>query len=293
MLILPGKNGKGLANTLLTTGDRLVEIRSSFFPNGEQRVRVVGPSAGEKVLVVVGMAIDPDKAIIQTLLLIDALKEGGAGSITLLIPFLGYSFQNKRLEGEAISVRQIGKVLSSSGADKIIVVDLHDRAELQYFDVEVENISLGPRLAEEAREELNGVEDACVVSPDQGSLTRASEFARILGLPLISMSKKRDSESLVVGEHQVKEGEVKKHCLVVDDAVNSGGTVVGVTRSLRAIGASRVSWYVTHFMGVPGSYDRIEKEIDLLVTTNTLDHGLVDNDRVRVIELGKKDLGLA
>ena len=107
------------------------------------------------------------------------------------------------------------------------------------------------------------------------------------------MSKKRDSESLAVGEHQVKEGEVKKHCLVVDDAVNSGGTVVGVTRSLRAIGASRVSWYVTHFMGVPGSYDRIEKEIDLLVTTNTLDHGLVDNDRVRVIELGKKDLGLA
>ncbi|MFH2019030.1 MAG: ribose-phosphate diphosphokinase [bacterium] len=285
MLIFAGRYGKTLGKSLTAWKKaREGEYTQSYFKNGERRIKILTEVKGEEVWVVQDMAKNADAALVELLLLIDAMKEMKAKKITAAVPFMAYSFQNRKFEGEPISARVIARTLSASGADEIILVDLHEKSILAHFTIPVKNISTTELFAEEIKK-LELGKEVCVVAPDKGSAGRAERLSKLLGLPIVRVNKERDRRTLEVGGLKIVEGKLKDTCLLIDDAVNSGRTVVEVSKWLRKKGAKKIVWLVTHFMSVEGSLEMILPTIDLLITTNSCEHGLKVSSKVKIIEL--------
>jgi len=285
MLIFAGSYGQTLGKSLrVWKKGQEGKYTESFFKNGERRIQINSKVSGKEVWVVQDMAREAEQALVELLLLVDALKDGGAKKITAIIPFLGYSFQNRQIAGEPISVRVIARTLSVSGIDQLMLVDLHEPTILKYFTIPVTNISTTTLFAGVVKK-LKLEKNICVVAPDKGSTERAQKLAEASGLLLTRLTKERDLCTLEVGELKLVEGEVEETCVLIDDAINSGRTVVEVSECLRKRGAKKIIWLVTHFMGVAGSLEIIIPKIDLLVTTNSCAHGLKETKKVKIVEL--------
>lgn len=244
------------------------------FPDGESYIRITAPLKEETAVIVQTTFPDPDKSLLQLFLLVDAARDAGAKEVVCVVPYLAYARQDKRfLEGEALSLKTVSKLLGAAGVDRLIVVDIHEEDALERFcnkaDIQVTNLSAIPDLAEYLK--MNGFDGAFSLSPDEGAIDLAKSAGTVLGGEVSFFTKERDLHNGEI-EMVVKDIDVRGRSVVVfDDIVSSGGTTARAVRGLKKQGASRVAAACTHglFMG-DARLKILDAGADLLVATDTV-----------------------
>ncbi|RSX58425.1 ribose-phosphate diphosphokinase [Bifidobacterium samirii] len=229
-------------------GTEVLETTAYDFANGEMYVRFTEPVRGADVFVLQSHAESINKWIMEQLLMIDALKRASARSITVVAPFLGYSRQDKKHLGrEPITSRLIFDLFRSAGADRMMTVDLHAAQEQGFFDGPVDHLTATPVLLDYVRGTLP-LENATVVSPDAGRIKVSERWAAKLGnLPLAFIHKTRDTTRPNCATAHGIIGEVDgRDCIVVDDMIDTAGTICEAVRTLRNAGAASVTLVATH-----------------------------------------------
>ena len=229
-------------------GTEVLETTAYDFANGEMYVRFTEPVRGADVFVLQSHAESINKWIMEQLLMIDALKRASARSITVVAPFLGYSRQDKKHLGrEPITSRLIFDLFRSAGADRMMTVDLHAAQEQGFFDGPVDHLTATPILLDYVRGTLP-LEHATVVSPDAGRIKVSERWAAKLGnLPLAFIHKTRDTTRPNCATAHGIIGEVDgRDCIVVDDMIDTAGTICEAVRTLRNAGAASVTLVATH-----------------------------------------------
>lgn len=260
--ILEGKPDK---NLILVTGrahpqlaadvaDQLgidvLETTAYDFANGEMYVRYTESVRGADVFVLQSHTEPVNQSIMEQLIMIDALKRASARSITAVCPLLGYSRQDKKHRGrEPISCRLVFDLLKTAGADRVMSVDLHAAQSQGFFDGPVDHLIAMPVLVDYIRDRFqNELDNVTVVSPDAGRIKVAEQWAaRLGGNPLAFVHKTRDitRPNQAVANRVV--GDVRgRDCVLVDDLIDTAGTIVGACQVLREAGARSVTVVATH-----------------------------------------------
>ena len=244
------------------------------FPDGESYIRITAPLKGEIAVIVQTTFPDPDKSMLQLFLMVDAAKDAGAKEVVCVVPYLAYARQDKRfLEGEALSLKTVSKLLGASGVDQLIVVDVHEEEALEGFcdeaGVQVTNLSAMPDLAKYLK--MNGFEGAFSLSPDVGAIDLAESAGMVLGGEVSFFTKERNLHNGEI-EMVVKDINVQgKDAVVFDDIVSSGGTTAKAVKGLKKQGASRVAAACTHGLFMGGAREKIlDAGADMLVATDTV-----------------------
>lgn len=249
-------------------GVRHVSVEHKVFPDGESYIRIPVDVRDEDVIVVQSTYAPQDKHIIELLITIDALRDLGARRITVVVPYLAYARQDKRFrEGEGISVRTVLKNIRASGADDLIVVEIHKEDSLKFFNGRAINVSSAYALAEY----FKGMENLLVLAPDKGALRRAKIFAEVVGGEYDYLEKYRDR---ITGEVSVrpKNLDVKgRNVVIVDDIISTGKTMALAARQALKNNALSVYAACAHALLV-GDALRLLKDsgIKEIIATNTV-----------------------
>jgi ribose-phosphate pyrophosphokinase len=260
---------------------RFTVVEGKRFPDGELYVRVTSSVKGEDVIVVQSMEPPQNDALVELMLLVDALVEAGAGDITLFAPYLPYARQDRVfLAGEPVSVRAILKTLHGLGVRRLVVVEAHSERALSYFPGHVVNVNPLPYMAK-----LSGLKgDVLVVSPDLGGISRARGVAEALGARSSYIAKVRDR---VTGSISMDAGSLDPRGLdvvVVDDILSTGGTLAEASRILLERGARSVQVIVVHNLNLPGALERVlGAGVSRITTSNTLPQP--DHQALKVIDV--------
>jgi len=245
-----------------------------LFPDGESYIRITAPLKGETVVIVQTTFPDPDKSLLQLFLMVDAARDAGASEVVCVVPYLAYARQDKRfLEGEALSLKTVSKLLGASGVDRLIVIDVHEPEALGKFcdeaGVQVTNLSAMPDLAEYLK--MNEFDGAFSLSPDEGAIGLAESAGAVLGGEVSFFTKERDRHTGEI-EMVVKDIAVRgKSVVVFDDIVSSGGTTARAVKGLKKLDADRVAAACTHGLFMDGAREKIlDAGVDILVATDTV-----------------------
>ena len=229
-------------------GTQVLETTAYDFANGEMYVRYTEPVRGADVFVLQCHTDPINKWIMEQLLMIDALKRASARSITVVAPFLGYSRQDKKHLGrEPITARLVFDLFRTAGADRMMTIDLHAAQEQGFFDGPVDHLTALPVLLDYVRTNVP-MEHATIVSPDAGRIKVSEQWAAKLGnLPLAFIHKTRDTTRPNHATAHGIIGEVEgRDCVVVDDMIDTAGTICEAVRTLRNAGAASVTLVATH-----------------------------------------------
>jgi ribose-phosphate pyrophosphokinase len=245
-----------------------------LFPDGESYIRITTPLKGETAIIVQTTFPDPDKSLLQLFLMIDAAWDAGAKEVICVVPYLAYARQDERfLDGEALSLKTIAKVLGVSRVDQLIVVNVHEEEALKRFcdeaSVQVTNLSAIPDLAEYLK--VNGFDGAFSLSPDEGAIELAKSAGAVLGGEVSFFTKERDRHTGDI-EMIVKDLAVKgRNVVVFDDIVSSGGTTARAVKGLKNLEANRVAAACTHGLFMGDAREKIiDAGADVLVATDTV-----------------------
>ncbi|NMM93366.1 ribose-phosphate diphosphokinase [Bifidobacterium oedipodis] len=242
-------------------GTEILETTAYDFANGEMYVRYTEPVRGADVFVLQCHSGDINKWIMEQLIMIDALKRASAKSITVVAPFLGYSRQDKKHRGrEPITARLIFDLFRAAGADRIMTVDLHATQEQGFFDGPVDHLTATPVLLDYVRGALP-LDNTTVVSPDAGRIKVSEQWAAKLGnLPLAFIHKQRDITRPNHAEAHGIIGDVDgRDCVVVDDMIDTAGTICEAVRTLNNAGAKSVTLVATHGLLSGPAVERLSK----------------------------------
>jgi ribose-phosphate pyrophosphokinase len=250
----------------------LVPTRAENFANGEIYVRFEESVRGSDAFVIQSHTTPINEWIMEQLIMVDALKRASARRITVVTPFYGYARQDKKHRGrEPISARLIADLFKTAGADRLMAVDLHTAQIQGFFDGPVDHLWALPLLANYIQEKYSTT-NMTIVSPDAGRVRVADLWADRLGATLAIIHKRRDPN--VANQVRVHEvvGEVEgRTCLVVDDMIDTAGTITQAAEALIANGADRVIVAATHAVLSGPAVDRLKNsQIGEVVVTNTL-----------------------
>ncbi len=259
-----GSGGKHLEEEIRALGGGILEIEIKKFPDGEKYVRVLG--SADEVTVVSSTSFPQDERIVELLLIGDALKEKGVERLCAVVPYFGYSRQDRvSKEGEPVSVRAVMRTLGIY-YDELYVFDIHNPKTLKFFPGKAVNLSSARAIAEYFREKLG---EGIVLAPDKGARERAKAVAEKLGLEFSHFEKRRISPTEV--EIRPADVDVKgKNVLIVDDIISTGGTMIKAAKLLREMGSKKVFVSATHGVFAEGAIERVEKAVDELAVTNTI-----------------------
>ena len=256
-------------------GIDVLETTAYDFANGEMYVRYTESVRGADVFVLQSHYKPINKAIMEQLIMIDALKRASARSITAVCPLLGYSRQDKKHRGrEPISCRLVFDLLKTAGADRIMSVDLHAAQSQGFFDGPVDHLVAMPVLVDYIRDRFQGhLDNVAVVSPDAGRIRVAEQWAqRLGGGPLAFVHKTRDitRPNQAVANRVV--GDVAgKDCVLVDDLIDTAGTIAGACHVLQDAGAKSVTVVATHGVLSGPAIGRIrDSALDEVVLLDTI-----------------------
>ena len=253
-------------------GTELLATTAYDFANGETFVRYEESVRGVDAFVIQAHPFPINQHVMEHLLMVDALKRASAKRITVVAPFFPYARQDKKHKGrEPISARLIADLYKASGANRIMSIDLHTPQIQGFFDGPVDHLWALPTLADYAAEKW-GHEALTVVSPDSGRVRVADIWADRLGAPLAIIHKRRDPDR--PNQVQVHElvGDVKgRTCLLVDDMIDTAGTIVAAAKALKENGAGRVIVAATHAIFSAPAVERLSGDsVDEVLVTNTL-----------------------
>ena len=245
MRIFSGNSTKALATDICKKlGISLAKANVSTFSDGETRVEIDENVRGMDVFIVQSTATPVNTNLMELLILIDALKRASADRITAVVPYYGYARQDRKAAPRApITAKLVADLLTTAGANRVIAVDLHAGQIQGFFNIPVDNLYATPILLEYVKRNYAG--DLTIVSPDTGGVVRARAFAKRLGATLAIVDKRRDTPN----ESQVMNviGDVKdQKAIILDDMIDTAGTVVQAAEALKNEGAKEVSVCCTH-----------------------------------------------
>jgi ribose-phosphate pyrophosphokinase len=225
---------------------------------------------GEDVFVLQSTSFPANDHLMETLIIIDALRRSSAKRITAVIPYFGYARQDRKPGPRTpISAKLVANLITEAGADRVMTVDLHAGQIQGFFDIPTDNLFAAPAMIRDIKEKYKGG-NTMVVSPDVGGVVRARGLAKRIGAPLAIVDKRRER----AGESEVMNiiGDVKGHsCIMVDDIVDSGGTLCNAADALLTQGATDVSAYITHGVLSGGAVVRItSSRLNELVVTDSI-----------------------
>ena len=259
------------------------------FSDGEVRVELQENVRGRDVFIVQPTCRPTNEHLMELVIIVDALRRSSADRITAVIPYFGYSRQDRRVRSERvpISAKLAANIIAAAGVDRVLTIDLHADQEQGFFDIPVDNIYASPILISDVWHA--GGERLLTVSPDVGGVVRARAFAKQLESELAIIDKRRARAG--VSEVMNIIGEVGgMNCVMIDDMVDTAGTLCQAAQALKDQGAQRVVAYVTHPVLSGRAIENLERStLDELVVTDTipLDAAAAACARVRVLSVGE------
>ena len=251
---------------------KLVNTNIKKFADGEIYVEINENIRGNSVFVIQSSASPANDNLMELLLCIDALRRSSAKSITAVIPYFGYARQDRKVVPRtSISAKLVSNLITKAGADRVVTVDLHAGQIQGFFDIPVDNLFATPIFARHVKKKIKSKNMICV-APDVGGTERARALGKLLNVGLAIVDKRRPKP----GQSQVMNiiGDVKgKTCIIVDDIIDSGGTIVNAAKALKDRGAKEVYVYITHGVLSGEAVKKIKNSvIKNLVITDTIDN---------------------
>jgi ribose-phosphate pyrophosphokinase len=251
-------------------GVKLGKSTTRHLPDSEIHIMIDEVVRDQDIFLIQPCSIPVNDNLMEILLFLDALRRASAHSVSVVIPYFPYARQDRMARGrEAISARVVANLLENQGANRVIFVDIHNRAIQGFFNIPVDPLSALPLLANYFRKPE--FEDAAIVSPDVGRASLAGKYAELLNLPLVVMHKRRTSFSKSETTHIV--GDIKGRRPIIIDDLMAGGSVLKQVDSLYANGAEgKTCFSVTHAVLLPSALQILDEDdrIEKLVVTNTI-----------------------
>ncbi|MEF8873666.1 MAG: ribose-phosphate diphosphokinase [Candidatus Thermoplasmatota archaeon] len=241
-----------------------VEVETKVFPDGEVYVKLKGDVKGEDCTLV--QTTYPNKHLLELYMIQDALKENGAGSIDIVVPYYSYARQDKLFEkGEAVSARAFAKRIELEG-DSFYSIDLHSEKITDFFEIDAKNLSAMPILARHAETK----EPDFLISPDEGGVERVKKAAQEIDLDWDYLEKKRIDASTV--KIKPKKIDAKgKSVVILDDIIATGGTMTEAAKQLKNAGAEEVHAGCTHGLFAENALEKLENVCDSVFCTDTIE----------------------
>ena len=273
MKLLTGNSNKNLSQKISKfLKNRLVNSSIRKFSDGEIYIEINENIRGNSIFVIQSVSSPANDNLMELLLCIDALKRSSAKNITAVIPYFGYARQDRKVVPRtSISAKLVSNLITKAGADRVVTVDLHAGQIQGFFDIPVDNLFATPIFARHVKKKIKTKNLICI-APDVGGTERARALGKLLNVGLAIVDKRRPK----AGQSQVMNiiGDVRgKTCVIVDDIIDSGGTIVNAAAALKKRGAKDVHVYVTHGVLSGGAENKIKKSnIKNLVITDTIDN---------------------
>ncbi len=273
MKLLTGNSNKTLSKKIskyLKT--RLVNSSIKKFSDGEIYIEINENIRGNSIFIIQSISSPANDNLMELLLCVDALKRSSAKNITAVIPYFGYARQDRKVVPRtSISAKMVSNLITKAGADRVVTLDLHSGQIQGFFDIPVDNLFATPIFARHIKKKIKSNNLICV-APDVGGTARARALGKLLNVGLAIVDKRRPSP----GRSEVMNviGNVNnKTCIIVDDIIDSGGTIVNAAKVLKEKGAKDVHVYVSHGVLSGGAVEKIKKsKIKNLVVTDTIDN---------------------
>ena len=273
MKILSGtsnlKLSKNIAKNLKL---KLINTNIRRFADGEIYIEINENIRGNSIFIIQSVSSPANDNLMELLLSIDALKRSSAKNITAVIPYFGYARQDRKVVPRtSISAKLVSNLITKAGADRVVTVDLHAGQIQGFFDIPVDNLFATPIFARHIKKKVKSKNIICV-APDVGGTERARALGKLLNVGLAIVDKRRPKP----GKSQVMNiiGNVKdKTCIIVDDIIDSGGTIINSAKALKERGAKEVYVYITHGVLSGEAVKKIKNSvIKNLVITDTIDN---------------------
>lgn len=268
--VLTGNANPALASDVCEClGVPLGQISSKTFADGEIHIQILENVRGVDAFAIQPTCSPVEFHLFELLLMIDALKRASAGRITAVLPYYGYARQDRKDRPRVpISAKLIASLLERAGADRVLALDLHAAQIQGFFDIPVDHLFAAPVMIEHFR--AGFITNLTVVSPDAGGVERARAFAKRLNAPLAIIDKRREQAN--VAEVMNIIGDVRgRNCVIVDDLIDTAGTLVKGAEALLKAGAESVSACATHAVLSGPAIQRIEEsDVKEVVLTNSI-----------------------
>lgn len=283
MKVFSGNANRSLAEKICKELDVPLGICDlGTFSDGEINVNIAETVRGIDVFIVQPTSDPVNHNLMETLILIDACKRASAGRINAVVPYYGYARQDRKAKArEPITAKLVADLFTVAGADRVITMDLHAAQIQGYFNIPVDHLSGVPNLADYFEDIAK--EDTVVVSPDIGGVTRARNFAHLLDLPIAIIEKRRPKANVTEVMNVI--GDIKdKNVILVDDIVDTAGTITKAASALKSFGAKKVYGCATHGVLSGPAIERIqESAMEKFIITDTIH--LTDEKRIDKIEV--------
>jgi len=269
--VFTGNANPALAQEIVShLGLELGKAQVGRFSDGETTVEIQQNVRGREVFVVQSTCAPTNDNLMELLIMVDALKRASAQRITAVIPYFGYARQDRRPRSTRvpISARVVANMLEAVGVNRVLTMDLHADQIQGFFNIPVDNIYASPVLLSDLQSK--NYEDLVVVSPDVGGVVRARALAKQLGCDLAIIDKRRPKANVSEVMHVIGEIE-NRNCVIMDDMIDTAGTLVKAAEVLKERGAKSVYAYCTHSVFSGPAIERIKaSHLDEVVITNTI-----------------------
>lgn len=287
MKILSGNANRPLAEAISKyLNIPLLKADIKRFNDGEIWVEVQENVRGEDVFIIQPTSNPANDTLMELLVSIDALRRASARRITAVMPYYGYARQDRKPGPRTpISAKLVANLITKAGADRVLTMDLHAGQIQGFFDIPTDNLFAMPVLVKELREKYNG-KPVTIVSPDVGGVVRARAYAKRIDAPIAIIDKRREAAGVSEVMHIV--GDVKgTHCVLVDDIVDTAGTLCNAADALLANGALSVSAYVAHGVLSGPAVERItNSQMEVVVTDSIAETDAVsDCTKIRQVSI--------
>ena len=285
MKLLACNSNLALSEEIATTLNiPLTKASIKKFSDEEIFVEVNENVRGQDVYVIQSTSKPANDNLVELLVCIDALKRASAKQITAVIPYFGYARQDRKPGPRTpISAKLVANLITKSGADRVLTIDLHAGQIQGFFDIPVDNLYAAPILLEDIKKNYD-LDRTVIISPDVGGVVRARYIANRLNIGLAIVDKRREAANIsevlnIIGD--VKE----KNCILIDDIVDTAGTLTNAGEALLNVGAKTVSAYVSHGVLSGNALEKIKKSVlTEIVTTNTIS-SLLSEDKNKIRRL--------
>jgi len=286
-LVFAGNSNRTLAEGIAKRlGQRLGDATVSKFSDGEIFIRINESVRGRDVFLIQSTSAPAEVHMMEMMIMVDALKRASANSVTAVIPYFGYARQDRTTEPRVpITAKLIANLLTTSGIDRIVTMDLHAGQIQGFFDIPVDNLYATPIITGYLKEKGYFGEEYVVLSPDAGGVPRARSYAKILDTSLAIIDKRRTGPNVAKAMHVV--GDVKdKKVIIIDDMIDTAGTLTEAASAVIEHGAKSVIAAATHgVLSGPALERIINSKLEEVVITDTINASkeVINNGKIKVL----------